>query len=337
MTPLDSRTWLLWGLCCIVPMLVTRHPLLVLQMLFIVVTVRIVCIPPHAVRWGWIIRIAILFAAIGVVINAATVRSGNQIAFTLPWGWDITWNAIAYGIVSGFAMVCLVLIGTTSAAGLDWVALVRVLPARLAPLAVSASVAWSFLPSASQALTDIREAQAARGHTLRSGKDALPILIPLLDGSLGRALTMSEALEARGFGASAGTKDQQRNHFAFAGMVLIASLVLLAYGFSLSNSVLSYASTMISLAAIAIMMRSPVPSHRSTRYREHLLTRPDVIVMVASSVSLILFLALFATSSQSVTFNPYPNLEVPAIDFRFLVALMPLLAPALFPYREVTG
>src|SRR5690606_12556321 len=113
-----------------------------------------------------------LFAAIGVIFNALTVRSGNQVAFKLPvLDWSITWNAIAYGVVSGVAMVTLVLVGITTAAGLNWIALTRVLPPRLAPLAVSGSVAWSFLPSASQAFTDIREAQAARGHQIRSGRD----------------------------------------------------------------------------------------------------------------------------------------------------------------------
>ena len=157
MTALDSRAWLVWGTACMVPMLVSRHPLIVVEMLLVIVTVRVACLPPVAMRWRWIARLALLFAIIGVVFNALTVRTGNQVAFVLPgMGWEITWNAIAYGLVSGLALITLVLAGITTAAGLDWIALTRVLPQRLPPLAVSGSVAWSFLPRASQAIRDYR-------------------------------------------------------------------------------------------------------------------------------------------------------------------------------------
>ena len=337
MTPLDSRTWLVWGICSMVPLLVARHPLLMLQMLAVVIVVRVVCVPPRLVRWGWIIRIAVVFAIIGVLLNALTVRSGNQVAFTLPgFDWVITWNAIAYGVVSGMAMVCLVLVGTTTAAGLDWIALTRVLPQRFAPLAVSGSVAWSFLPSASQAITDIREAQAARGHKIRSGRDTLPIMIPLLEGSLNRALTMSEALEARGFGATAGHHDSSPRTFWFGGMGVLTGSVLLAYALSLgSNRLLWPSAVMIGVSAV-LMWHAPGSRERTTRYREHRLRRHDTLVMALALGGLVAFLILFFRDGSGVVFNPYPNLKVPGISISYLLALVPFLGPALYPYREAT-
>ncbi|MCO5219873.1 MAG: energy-coupling factor transporter transmembrane protein EcfT, partial [Thermomicrobiales bacterium] len=190
---MNSRTWLAWGVACMVPLLVARHPVILLQMLGTVLLVRWLCSPATVLRWQWILRIALVFAAIGVAFNALTVRTGNQIAFHVSvLGWNITWNAIVYGLVASLAMITLVLTGITVAAGLDWIELSRVLPRRLAPLAAAGSVAWSFLPGASHALADIREAQAARGHALRGVRDLLPIVVPLLDTSLSRALTMSE-------------------------------------------------------------------------------------------------------------------------------------------------
>lgn len=335
MNPLDSRTWLVWGVCSMVPLLFARQPLIIAQMLAIVIAVRVVCTAPNSMRWGWIIRIAVLFAVVGVVINALTVRSGNQIAFHLPGTeWPITWNAIAYGVVSGMAMVCLVLVGTTTAAGLNWIALTRVLPSRLAPLAASGSVAWAFLPSASQALTDIREAQAARGHHMRSGRDVLPIVIPLLDGSLSRALTMSEALEARGFGATLEPATRPTRTLPGTGLIMIIGLLLLAYAISLSANWMIWISAAVVAVAAFAMWRSPAQAS-TTRYREHRLTKPDAVVMIASVSALIAFLVMTALDSTAVVFNPYPDLAVPAIDFRFLLALAPLLAPALYPHREV--
>lgn len=334
MNQLDSRTWLVWGICCMVPMLIGRHPMLVLAMLCIVIAVRMVSVPPTSVRWGWIIRISAIFAAVGVVFNALTVRSGNQVAFHLPFlDWIVTWNAIVYGLVSGFAMVTLVMIGVATAAGLDWIALTRVLPARMASLAVSGSVAWSFLPSASRAFTDIREAQAARGHQIRTGRDVLPILVPLLDGSLGRALTMSETLEARGFGAS-GTVASGRNTTAIFGLFAIVGALLAAFAISMSAQILlSVSLAMFAIGLIGYFV-SPSDSRRTTRYRQHRLARADIVVMVGAMLSLAAVLLIATRQPETIIFNPYPNLEVQAIDFWLLLALVPLLGPALFPYQE---
>lgn len=334
MTTLDSRTWLVWGVCCMVPMLIGRHPVLVLAILCIALTVRLVCVPAAAVRWGWIIRISALFAGIGVVFNALTVRSGNQVAFHLPiLDWSITWNAIAYGIVSGVAMVTLVLVGITTAAGLNWIALTRVLPPRMAPLAVSGSVAWSFLPAASQAFTDIREAQAARGHHIRSGRDVLPIIVPLLDGSLNRALTMSETLEARGFGASASTVPT-KSYASIFGLLAIVGALFFAFAVSLNAQYLLWISIAIMAIGAIGFMRSGSNSPHTTKYREHHLSRADIGVMIASVASLAAILFFAMQDQRAIIFNPYPNLEVPAIDYRILLAVVPLLGPALYPYEE---
>ncbi len=333
MSPLDSRTWLVWAVCAMIPMLIGRHPVLVLAMLCIALTVRLVCVPPAAIRWGWIVRISVVFAAIGVLFNALTVRSGNQVAFNLPLlGWDITWNAITYGVVSGVAVITLVLIGNTAAAGLDWIALTRVLPPRVAPLAVSGSVAWSFLPAASQAYTDIREAQAARGHRIRSVRHVLPILVPLLDGSLNRALTMSETLEARGFGASVSTTPAKTSVSLF-GMMTIFGALCLAFAISMNARYLLWISLVVTAVGAIGFARSGANTPPTTRYREHKLTRADIGVMAASLVSLIVILFFASQDYRTIIFNPYPNLEVPAIDFRILLALIPLLGPALFPYE----
>lgn len=335
MTPLDSRSWLVWGVSCMVPLLISRHPLLVMELLIIVLTVRYVALPESSMRWRWVIRVAAAFAAIGVVFNALTVRTGNQVAFVIPGlEWDITWNAIAYGFVSGFAMIALVLTGITTTAGLDWIALTRVLPGRLAPLAVSGSVAWSFLPGASQALTDIREAQAARGHELRSGRDILPIVVPLLDGSLGRALTMSETLEARGFGASAEEQKPAAPLSAVWNGMCVLGILLLAFGISMGDQRVLWPALAIAVIGAIGIMRTPQATARTTSYHEHRLKQRDYVVIVASLIGVVAFLTIAATDFAGITFNPYPNLELPPVDYRLLLALTLLMAPALFPASE---
>ena len=337
MTSLDSRSWLVWGAACMVPLLMSRHPLIVLQLLVIVLTVRFVSLPPTHLRWGWIVRVAFIFAGIGVVFNALTVRTGNQVAFELPvLNWTITWNAIAYGLVSGLAMVTLVLTGITVAAGLDWIALTRVLPQRLAPLAVSGSVAWSFLPGASQALAEIREAQTARGHTIRSGRDLLPIVVPLLDGSLNRALTMSEALEARGFGSSLPALGQERKSNPAWMALLLVGVLLMAYAISLGDNWLLWIGLVASGIGLIGVLRSPQIVRGTTRYREHNLQRADHVVITASAASLVAFLVVASRDIAAITFNPYPNLTLPPPQAFILLPLALLLVPAIYPARGNT-
>ena len=334
MTSLDSRSWLVWGAACTVPLLMSRHPAIVLQLMLIVLTVRLVSLPSSALRWGWFIRVAALFAVIGVLFNALTVRTGNQVAWEIPGlGLSITWNAIIYGLVSGLAMITLVLTGVTTAAGLNWIALTRVLPRRLAPLAVSGSVAWSFVPGASQALAEIREAQSARGHEIRSGRDVLPIVVPLLDGSLNRALTMSEALEARGFGASLHASQDDRKQNPLWGSLLLLGLLVMAYAISLGDGRLLWVSAITCGVGSVGVLRAPQFGGRTTRYREHPLRRPDAVVMAASIGALIGFLWVASRDVGAVTFNPYPNLDLPPVDAFLLLPLSLLLAPALYPFR----
>src|SRR5699024_5452545 len=81
---LDSRTWLVWGLAAIVPLLVARNPHVVLAVLLCATTVRSSWAAHTRQGWGWIVRLAFIFVAVGVVFNALTVHAGNQVLVTLP-------------------------------------------------------------------------------------------------------------------------------------------------------------------------------------------------------------------------------------------------------------
>ena len=58
---LDSRAWLVWGFAAMLPMLVSRHPLVVLEMLVIVLAVRLTWASRLVRGWSWIARVAAVF------------------------------------------------------------------------------------------------------------------------------------------------------------------------------------------------------------------------------------------------------------------------------------
>ncbi len=73
-------------------------------------------------------------------------------------------------------------------------------------LAFAFSLSFRFIPTLSQEMLIIHDAQKSRGHRIEEGNfiqkiyNWFPILIPLLLNSINRAFHVAEALETRGFG-----------------------------------------------------------------------------------------------------------------------------------------
>lgn len=328
---LDSRAWLAWGVAAMLPMLILRHPLIVLEMLVIVLAVRMAWAGRLAHGWGWLARVAAAFVLVSVVFNALTVHAGRHVLFTIPpslplVGGVVTLNAVIYGLVTGIAVLVLVLTGTTIAAGLSWADLVRSLPARVAPLAVAGSVAWSFLPGASRAFVDIRESQASRGHRLRGARDVPQLVVPLIEGGLERALTMSEALEARGFGTSHATSARATRRWP--SVALVGGLVTAAYAVALGRVPIAVAGVALAMVGAFILMRSGERGIARVRYRAARWSFADRAVAVAAGLSATGVLWRQATASSLSTFNPYPEITMPSLDPMMVLMLALLLLPA---------
>lgn len=337
---LDSRAWLAWGVAVMIPLLVARNPFVVLVVLASVMMVRRVWAAHGRQGWVWIVRLAVIFMAVGVVFNALTVHSGNQVLFALPEtlplvGGRITLNAVIYGVVSGVAIVALVMAGTTVAAGLVWSDLMRSLPARVAPLAVAGSVAWSFLPGASRTFHDIRESQAVRGHRLQGVRDLPPLIVPLLGGALEQAITMSEALESRGFGHGG---DERRSRVApqIAAVVAVASFLVVAYAVAMGQVPVAVAGGVVGFAATTLVfVAGRHHSHQTTRYRPSGWGEIDSVVCLVSAAAVAIFLWRSRVHPAAAVFNPYPDLAWPSVDLLMLTGLVLLVAPAfLVPPAE---
>lgn len=330
---LDSRAWLLWGGAAMIPLLVARNPFVVLVVLISVLTVRTVWASRSRQGWQWIVRIAAVFMAIGTVFNALTVHAGDQVLFSFPAsipliGGRITVNAIAYGVVSGLAILTLVLAGTTVAAGLVWADLMRSMPERVAPIAVAGSVAWSFLPGASQAFQEIRESQAARGHRIRGLRDLPPLVVPLLGGGLERALTMSEALESRGFGHS-GSAPVTPRLFRWLLVGAIGSGLLMAYAFAVGQMRTGLVGLIVAAGCTFAAMRiNPSHGRGTTRYRASRWGQPDRVVALSSLLALVHFFFRYWAVPEAASFNPYPTLSWPVTDLWMLLGLALLTVPA---------
>lgn len=349
-TSLDSRAWLAWGLAAMTPLLIGRNPWLTLEVLVIVLFVRLSWnVGSSAQGTRWFLRIAGVMAIISIVFNTLTVSSGDRIIATVPDSWPvigghITWNAVIYGAVSAVTLFTLVLTGLTVAGLIRWVDLFHVLPPRLAPIAVTGSVAWAFLPQTAIAFTNIREAMTMRGYRFQKARDFLPIMVPMLANGLERSLAMAEALEARGFGASIESITQgnaRRGPSVRSLGALMAGLTLMAlaaYSLAIGQAATGLAAGLAGGIALMLFARITPTSHlRTTRYRDQKFDRQDWIVTGVSLLAVASTITWGVLSPMSFRFTTYPSITIPLVEPVLMLILALLLLPAYLAPRPEVG
>jgi energy-coupling factor transport system permease protein len=335
--PLDPRAWIVWAIAANLPPLVGRNPWPLAATLFAVLGVWAAwSVGAAGARWRPLLRLALVFGVVSVLFNLLTAHVGDRVIGTLPETWpvvggDLTLNALVYGLLSAMAILALVTVGATLGATLDWSASMRLLPERLAALAVAGSVAWSYLPRTTVALSEIREAQMARGYRQRGLRDAAPLVIPLLAGGLERAMITAEALEARAFGAPL-SPDLNPRPWQVVSLVgsLVAALTgafCLALGALVASGVL-FILAGVMLTAGLLTRRVGSPRLRRTRYRDPVWERPEWIVTGTAIAVLVVEIATLLLDPAAFRYEPYPSLSAPAISLPLLAVLGLLLTPA---------
>jgi energy-coupling factor transport system permease protein len=333
---LDPRAWLAWGAAASLPPLLGRNPFPLVATLVVVIGVRTAWAgqTERVGSWSGIVRLAVVFAALGVLFNVLTVRAGDRVLVTVPSSvpildGPITLNALVFGLLSALALVVLVLVGTTLGAVLDWPAVVRLLPDRLTTVAVAGSVAFAFVPQTAVAFREIREAQAVRGHRFRGVRDLVPLLVPLLTGGLERAVTMAEALESRAFGAPVVPDGERRRLRSLATAVGLGAGAVAVYLLAVGRLIAAGVAFAIAGVALLIVLsggKSDAPTR--TRYRSPRWTRADTLTLGGAAIAGMTTLAAIAFDPASLRYEPYPDLLAPRVGLALILAQVGLLVPA---------
>jgi len=336
---IDPRVWLLWGVTLSLPPMLGRNPFPLTACLIVALTVRYATAGSDEAGWGRLIRLAAVFAAIGIVFNLVTYHGGNRSFAEVP-GWvpiiggPLTVNAVVYGLLSGLALVTLVTVWSTVAQHLIWTDLVRLSPPSLTGIAISGSIALTLVPKTIEAFGDIRDAQAIRGFRVRGARDLVPLVAPLLTLGLERAVTMSEALESRGFG---GPKSTER-HASLAPLALVTALTAAAAGaFLVTTGQPVIGAGLLLAAAVSAWMAMRKGNSgsvwRPTRYRPVVFRRSDrwlTLVCLSTAVALI---SIYQVTPGALMYEPYPDIVWPDVSLFAIGTIGLLLAPVLAPIR----
>lgn len=333
MTPgINAVAWLIWFAAVAVVPLTSRNPLYLGLLLLVVMTVFL-SLPKHsgsASAWRLFAYIGSGVALLSVVFNVLTVHVGDRVLARLPDGLPIvggalTLNALVYGMISAMAISSVLFAAATFNAAVRHADLVRLLPASLSRFGVAAGIALLFVPQTIAAGRDIYDAQRARGHSFRGIRDACAFVTPLLSTGLERALLLSEALETRGFGASAIAARQP----PFANVLTItasATIILALIAIGTGQYALGMAAMMTSIALALYGSRGQT---RRTRYRATQWTLSSVAVCATAAVSLTALLAGRAFTDLSLAYDTFPRMTHPGFTPLAGIAVLLLLGPAL--------
>lgn len=328
--------WVIWLCAALVALSATRNPLyLVLVLLCIAIVATAVRsenetpLPVSPARFAGIV------VTLSALFNAATVHIGDTVLFRIPGavpvlGGPVTLEAMAFGALNGLALAGFYAAFTVLNAALSTRELVRLVPRAFHPVAVVISIAVTFVPTTLAQMTQIREAQAIRGHRVRGVRDWLPLFMPLLVGGMERALQLGEALTARGFGGG------DREQAIWPRLTLICGLAALLAGWLLR---LAWGRTQVGLAVMIVgagivlvtlwLLGRGVPR---TVYRPrtwHLVDWTVIASAVIVVAGFVLALPLPFIDQSTLAYTPYPQVELPPFDLGVAMFMLALLWPVV--------
>lgn len=334
--------WVSWLAAVLVILSITRNPLYLLLILLCTLFVGIslrqagVDLPSPFSLWklaAWIIGLATLF-------NSLTSHYGATILLTIPgkiplFSGPVTLESMVYGATNGLVLTGMLASFTVLNLALPVRDLISLIPRAFFPLAVVTSIAVTYLPTTLRQFKQIREAQAVRGHQIRSIRDWLPMLMPLLVGGLEHAMQLAESITARGFASS---KPMVGKRQVYPRLLMFGGLLALGVGWVLELSNLERGGfAMIVFGSLLILGGLWYLGKQSPRtvYRKQAWIWQDWLTLAAAIIVLAACtLPLSGVGSQALYYEPYPSLSLPPFNPVLGLVLLFLLVPGILVVKR---
>lgn len=240
---LHSGAWWLWALGLATAASRTTNP--VLLVLLVAVAGYVVAARRGSAPWGRsfgaFLTLGLVVIAIRVVFQVffgATV-GGSTVLFRLPsvglpeWaagvriGGAVTLEAVVLAVYDGLRLAAiLACIGAANSLA-DPRRLLKSVPGALYETGVAVVVALSFAPRLVEDASRVRAAHRLRGQDARGVRGLSRVGMPVLEGSLERALDLAAAMDSRGFGRRGAVTASGRRT---AGVLVAAGLLGVCVG-----------------------------------------------------------------------------------------------------------
>jgi energy-coupling factor transport system permease protein len=329
--------WVIWLVGVLVMLTITRNPLYLVLIIMCVAFVGLglrdigASIPQPFSMWkfaGWIILLATAF-------NALTSHFGDTVLFTIPGNiplisGNLTLEAMVYGATNGLILTGMLAGFTVLNLALPIRDLISLIPRAFFPVAVATSIAVTYLPTTLRQIQQIREAQEVRGHQMRSLRDWLPLLMPLLVGGLEHAMQLAEAMTARGFASSKPATSRQA---IYPRLLMLIGVLLLAAGWVVQLGTTGWSGWVLIVLGIVLVISGLWSLGRQSRRTVY--HRPGwswqdglvifgMVLMIAAGT-----LPIPGMGRETLYYEPYPVLKLPGFSLWMGISLLALLIPGL--------
>ena len=345
-----TRTWLLWAGTAALAAGVTRNPL---YLVIVLLAARLVDAAgaaaesqagtpdPRRQGWGTFLRLGLLILPFSIGFNFLAAHVGTHVLLRLPADWPLiggplTLEGLVYGLLNGLTLITLIAVFGAFNAGVDTYALLRGIPAGFAQAGVVTAIALAYIPQTLTRLGEIREAQTLRGHRVRGVRDLVPLAVPLLTGGLDRAITLAEAMEARGFAPERAPGGPAARRGADRGVAVLlaagAGALLLGGAFS-AYFRQQPAWGWLFLGGGGLLLGGALlrlnRATTRTRYRREIWRARDAAVSAALLLGAGAIVGAGLTVPGVWAYTPYPTLTWPPFHPLLGLALLALAAPAM--------
>ncbi len=332
MTTYDPRGWLIWLLTTAVIAISARHPL---YLILLLLAIRLVTAAhgrggTFRVHLG---RLAAVVLLLSTLFNFLTTHFGDTVIGRLPVNWPLlggilTAEAAVYGFLNGLALITLLVLFMAFNQIVPVHDLLKLTPRALHHVGVVVLIALTYVPETQRHWGHIREAQAVRGAEMRGWRDWRPFILPLLIGGLERAMSLAEAMVARGYGATSSAEGQVWMRWG-----LVVGLAASLGGWVAALWVGWAGWLLLGMGTLwlgALLWRQGQGVH-ITRYRPRPWRLADswlVLAGVGPAAVLLLHTAPLA-------YAPYPALSWPPFDPLVGLCMAAVALPALLPVQGV--
>ena len=327
----NAKAWVIWiGATAVVTML-ARNPLYAL--LILSVALLMMAVFGRSDREGALplSKLALVILLVSSIYNALFVHAGETILFTFPaWpliGGPVTLEAIVEGVSNGLTLLTLLVVFAALGAIVPMSELTRLMPVAFRDLGLVLLIAVNYVPETRRHLRRIRDAQAIRGHEVRTLRDWRPLVVPLLVGGLERAMRLSETMVARGYGSASDEASRPGEQ-----LLLVAGLLMAVAGWFVAvwYGGPGWLLLMAGLLAMAIVVVARGRRMKRTRYRSQAWRSIDFALVLSAALALaVVILPWPFVDHDTLAWTPYPTLTLPPLDWFVVLVLAGLALPAL--------
>lgn len=326
--------WWTWGLSAATLAILSNNPL---DHMTIFIAVFLVLFALRS-NGSWVNSIAILFRLTLFIIGFRIfievifgVHFGGAVLITLPQfqlpnllggltiGGVVGLSGITSAFFNGFQLATVVVAASAAAVLVPPNLLLKSMPSAIYEAGLVTVIALGFLPALSSDAKRMKTATALRGKPVKGIWSHLKMLIPLIDSSLNRAVSLANAMESRGFGK---TKKSKVNP-ALIGLVLIAGMFILSISvINLLRQPMNEITSVMFFVSLILILFAVFQSGKlkiRTKYQSQIFGLPEYLI--ATSAILALLLSWLIAGSTQLT----------------LLVLVLLLLPILVAPKVPTG